>query len=121
MHQVEPTSYPSTFMTICGGRIRCLRCTAKSKRTGLQCGAAAARGKQRCKWHGGRSTGPKTPEGRARIAASPTTHGSETRELRAERSQGLARIAALDRIGRAIGMFTGPKTRGPKPKASVKL
>ena len=112
-------SLPQQFqasINLFNGLVTCPRCTAKSKRTGLQCGVAAARGKQKCKWHGGRSTGPKTPDGRARIAAAHTIHGSETRELRAERSQGLARIAALDRIGRAIGMFTGPKTRGPKPK-----
>jgi hypothetical protein len=33
------------------------------------------RGKARCRLHGGHSTGAKTPEGRARIAAANTKHG----------------------------------------------
>lgn len=50
-------------------------CGART-RTGLPCrGIPVWRpqgkpGKARCRMHGGRSTGPKTPEGRARIAAS---------------------------------------------------
>jgi len=33
------------------------------------------KGKRRCRLHGGLSTGPKTAEGRARIAAASTRHG----------------------------------------------
>ncbi|MCK4870022.1 MAG: hypothetical protein KAS93_02820 [Gammaproteobacteria bacterium] len=45
------------------------RCGAKTKRTGLPCRARAlANG--RCKYHGGLSTGPKTPEGKARALAN---------------------------------------------------
>jgi len=40
------------------------RCGARSKRTGKPCrGAAMPNG--RCKLHGGKSTGPRTPEGLA--------------------------------------------------------
>jgi transcriptional regulator with XRE-family HTH domain len=42
-------------------------CGAKT-RTGHSCGQKSEPGKRRCKWHGGKSTGPKTPEGKARIA-----------------------------------------------------
>ena len=66
----------------CGGRIKAPRCQAKSKRTKVQCGLAAARGKRTCKWHGGASTGPKTPEGRAKCGLVKTIHGTDTRELR---------------------------------------
>ncbi|EAQ05552.1 hypothetical protein SKA53_00659 [Yoonia vestfoldensis SKA53] len=38
----------------------------------------------RCTRHGGKSTGPRTEEGRARIAAAQTTHGRLTKEARAE-------------------------------------
>ena len=65
-----------------GGKIVCARCTAKSKRTHKQCGAPAIRGKTKCKFHGGRSTGPKTDEGRARCAQAKTIHGQETRAKR---------------------------------------
>lgn len=42
-------------------------CGAKT-RAGHPCGQKSEPGKRRCKWHGGKSTGPKTPEGKARIA-----------------------------------------------------
>ena len=41
-----------------------LRCGAKGKRTGKPCPHTSIYGNGRCKWHGGLSTGPKTPEGR---------------------------------------------------------
>lgn len=44
-------------------------CGAKT-RAGAPCKARAVPGKRRCRQHGGRSTGPRTPEGRARIAES---------------------------------------------------
>ncbi|MCZ6497927.1 MAG: HGGxSTG domain-containing protein [Gammaproteobacteria bacterium] len=37
-------------------------------RTGGECKMRVEPGKQRCRFHGGMSTGPKTTEGRARIA-----------------------------------------------------
>ena len=37
------------------------QCTAHSKRTGERCKRFCAPGKKVCKWHGGLSTGPKTP------------------------------------------------------------
>lgn len=43
------------------------RCGAKTRK-GTPCHAKPIPGKARCKFHGGLSTGPKTPEGRARIA-----------------------------------------------------
>jgi hypothetical protein len=49
----------------CGARTRC----------GCPCQAPAIRGKQRCRMHGGRSTGPRTAAGRARIRAARTIHG----------------------------------------------
>ena len=84
-----------TFVTA-GGRIRCLQCQAKSKRTKLQCAAPALKGKRVCKTHGGRSTGPKTEAGRKRCAAAKTIHGRETREARTERSLASARLAVLE-------------------------
>jgi len=58
------------------------RCGART-RAGCPCRAPAIHGKQRCRMHGGRSTGPRTPEGRARIAAARTTHGDYSAETRA--------------------------------------
>ncbi len=44
-----------------------LRCGAKTRR-GTPCQCKPIEGKRRCKLHGGKSTGPRTPEGRARLA-----------------------------------------------------
>lgn len=46
-----------------------MRCGAKT-RTGTPCEIRVVAGKRRCRLHGGLSTGPKTSEGRARIAQS---------------------------------------------------
>ncbi len=43
-----------------------LLCGAKGKRTGKPCPHTSIYGNSRCMWHGGLSTGPKTPEGRAK-------------------------------------------------------
>ena len=49
------------------------RCGAKT-RQGCPCKSPAMKN-GRCRMHGGASTGPRTPEGRARIAAARTKHG----------------------------------------------
>ena len=49
------------------------RCGARSKRTGKPCrGAAMPNG--RCKVHGGKSTGPRTPQGLERVVGVPSFH-----------------------------------------------
>jgi hypothetical protein len=45
-----------------------LRCGARTKGTGAPCKLTTIEAGGRCKFHGGLSTGPKTPEGRARAA-----------------------------------------------------
>src|SRR6266550_9123441 len=42
------------------------RCGARLSRGRGYCRAWALEGKRRCKWHGGKSTGPRTPEGMSR-------------------------------------------------------
>ena len=66
-------------LTTAGGRIVCRRCNAMSKRTKLQCGGPAMQGKTKCKFHGGKSTGPVTELGRQICAAAKTVHGNDTR------------------------------------------
>ncbi|HPD91069.1 MAG TPA: helix-turn-helix transcriptional regulator [Pararhodobacter sp.] len=46
---------------------RRIRCGAKTRK-GTPCRCKSEPGKRRCKFHGGLSTGPKTPEGREAIA-----------------------------------------------------
>jgi hypothetical protein len=70
------------------------RCGARSKRTGKPC-RAAAMPNGRCKVHGGKSTGPRTPEGLERSRRANWKHGHYSREAKAERSRVRAAILAV--------------------------
>jgi hypothetical protein len=77
------------------------RCGARSKRTGKPCqGAAMPNG--RCKLHGGKSTGPRTPEGLERSKRARWKHGYYSREAKAERSRVRAAILAVRSLGDSI-------------------
>jgi hypothetical protein len=56
---------------------------------------AAAMPNGRCKVHGGKSTGPRTPEGLERSRRANWKHGYFSREAKAERSRVRAAILAL--------------------------
>ena len=103
------------FIELAGGRIRCRRCQAFSKLSNQQCKRPALAGKQVCDFHGGRSTGPKTPEGRQRIADAQTVHGREARQIREQRSASSAYMMELEDVAWVLGMMTGTRTRGRKP------
>ena len=96
------SSEKEPFILTLGGRIRCPRCQAKSKRTKQQCRSPAIRGKRVCRIHGGKSTGPKTEQGRNLCAAALTIHGRETRQKRARRQQALAELKLLERMGKGV-------------------
>jgi len=104
-----------TFLTL-GGRVRCLQCQAKSKRTKQQCRAPALKGKQVCSSHGGRSTGPRTEAGRQRCAETRTKIGTETRKARTVRADAMRRLRQLEDLGHALGILHGPRTPGRKPQ-----
>jgi len=50
------------------------RCLAKTRK-GTPCQNPAVKDKNRCRMHGGKSTGPRTAEGKARVVAANTKHG----------------------------------------------
>jgi hypothetical protein len=77
------------------------RCGARSKRTGLPC-RAAAMPNGRCRVHGGKSTGPRTPEGLERSRRANWKHGHFSREAKAERSRVRAAILALRNLRNSI-------------------
>ena len=72
-------------------------------------------GKNVCRFHGGKSTGPKTEIGRLRCAQSRLVHGRETSSKRMDRSITSAKLALLESVGFEFGIMSGPKSRGPKP------
>lgn len=109
------SNHENVTLLTAGGRIKCLQCNAKSKRTGIQCRAPAAKGKTKCRFHGGASTGPKTEQGRQRCAEAKTIHGNETRKMRVDQAEGMRRLRALEDLGHALGIMSGQRTRGRKP------
>lgn len=98
-----------------GERITCQRCLAHSKRTKQQCQAPAAKGKTKCRFHGGASTGPKTEQGRQRCAEAKSIHGNETRKARIERAEAMRRLRVLEDLGHQLGFMSGSHTRGVRP------
>lgn len=106
-----------------GGKIQCLRCTAHSSRTGEQCGRPALKlsKTQKCQFHGGRGSGPKTTEGKARIAAVHTVHGQESKAARTARSAASAKLSQLEDAMHVLGMTTAVRSRGRKALGYVPL
>ena len=99
------------------GKVVCVRCSAKSRQTGQQCSRPAVQGSRthKCEWHGALSTGPKTPEGKARSIAARTTHGEATNVVRREQSQASLRLAQFEDVLYLAGLSTAPRSRGRKP------
>lgn len=118
-NMAKKTDFMNQFLTL-GGRLLCNQCQARSSRTKMQCRAPALKGKRVCKTHGGRSTGPKTPEGRARCALAKTIHGNDTRAARIEQSKKMSEIRALETLGFTHGFMSGSKIPGRKPKPPSK-
>jgi hypothetical protein len=74
----------------------------------------------KCAFHGGMSTGPKTPQGQQRCAEAKTILGNETRKARTERALAMRRLRALEDLGHTLGMMNGPRTPGRKPDPASK-
>jgi hypothetical protein len=104
-----------------GEKITCPRCTALSKRSGEQCKKPALKTSQtqKCEFHGGRSTGPKTDAGKARQAAAVTTSGRYTKEVIEGRRRSAFTLAGLEDAMYVLNMTTMPRTRGRKPRGYV--
>jgi hypothetical protein len=98
-----------------GGKITCLRCTAKSTRTKLQCGRPAIKTSrtQKCQYHGGR---PHTAETLKRISEANTLHGQATKQAKEQYRHSIELIHELQDAIAVLKMGEGPKIRGPKPK-----
>ena len=106
------------FMLTGGGAIQCLRCTAKAKSTGEQCGRPALKSSSsaKCGLHGGGArSGVQTAEGRQRIIKANTQHGQATQAVRQVASRKSCELAQLADVMRVLDMTdTGPSA-GRKP------
>jgi hypothetical protein len=110
------------FLLTAGGRITCLRCTAKSVRSGNQCLKPAMKTSRtsKCKTHGN-SKGPITEAGKARSAAAHIKTGEFTKQAIRERSQKLAEMMQLEDAMHVLKMTTATRTRGRKPSCYMPL
>lgn len=88
------------------------RCTAMCKARGDRCRNPAAYGVPVCRYHGARRS-----ETVKRGANHPQyKHGRETLAAKAERSERLVELRDLEALSFALGLATGPKWRGRKPR-----
>lgn len=82
-----------------GDPMKAQRCGAKT-RSGTPCRRAAEKNpvtglRKRCRLHGGLSTGPRTPAGKAKVAAAQLKHGRFSKAAKQARRELLAKLAAL--------------------------
>ena len=85
----------SGFNTRFGDHWPGMRCGAKTRR-GSACLKPALKNKTRCQLHGGKSTGPRTPEGKARVIAANTKHGRRS----------MAQVALIKSINTELDRIT---------------
>jgi len=109
------TDSKDMYLLTGGGQITCLRCTAQSSRTKLQCGRPAIKTSrtQKCQYHGGR---PHTAETLKRISEANTLHGQSTKSAKEQYRHDSALIHELEDAVYVLKMGEGPRIRGPKPK-----
>ncbi len=102
------------YLLTAGGKITCLRCTAKSTRTKLQCGRPAIKTSrtQKCQQHGGR---PHSVETLKRISEANTLHGQATKEAKEQYRHDSALMHELEDAVHVLKMGEGPRIRGRKP------
>jgi hypothetical protein len=103
------------YLQTAGGNIICLRCTANSTRTKLQCGRPAIKTSrtQKCQFHGGR---PHSEETLKRISEASTIHGQATKQAKEKYRHDSALMHELEDAIAVLKMGEGPRIRGPKPK-----
>jgi hypothetical protein len=77
------------------------KCGAHARSSGRPCQAAAMRN-GRCRFHGGKSTGPRTPEGLARSRRANWKHGGRSRAVVEQRREARRELRALIRLVREL-------------------
>lgn len=77
------------------------RCGAKNRR-GVPCTAFAMKN-GRCRFHGGLSTGPRTPEGKARSRRGNWKHGLYSAQAKRERGEIQRLIRGFKKLKNMVG------------------
>ena len=81
------------------------RCGAKTRK-GTPCMTPAMKGKKRCRLHGGKSTGPKTPEGLEKSRTSRLRHGLYSKDFEKEKKD-------LQALGKFSGIMANSELENP--------
>ena len=113
MAAIDKSEYEQ-YVIIAGGRIRCLRCTAQSSRTGKQCGKPAMKSSrtQKCTHHSGR---PHSSAVLLRISEANTLHGKSSKAAKQQHRDASVLVRELEDALYILKMASGPRTRGRKP------
>ena len=69
-----------------------------------------------CATHGGRSTGPKTEQGKANSATANLKHGKYTKQVQTEHSEAAVQLSQLEDAMYLLGMSDAPRSTGRKVK-----
>jgi hypothetical protein len=111
MNPMRPVANRLRHGVVGGDPATAPRCNART-RDGTPCEGPCVCGRKRCRLHGGKSTGPRTREGREIAAAARLVHGGRSselakflRELRASRDE--AAIA----VAHALSRYLPPEAR----------
>jgi hypothetical protein len=94
-----------------------------SRQSGKQCKRPALKTSrtQKCKFHGGRSTGPKTETCEASQGTAPLKDGKNTKEALDDRARSIRVLAGLEDALYVFNMATTTRTRGRKPERYMSL
>ena len=74
------------------------------------------KGKKVCATHGGKSTGPRTKQGKANSAQANLKNGKYTKQAQTEHSEASAQLSQLEDAMYLLGMSDAPRSTGRKAK-----
>ncbi|MDA7782648.1 hypothetical protein N9A05_04005 [Gammaproteobacteria bacterium] len=74
------------------------------------------KGKKVCATHGGKSTGPRTEQGKANSAKANLKHGKYTKQAQTEYSEASAQLSQLEDAMYLLGMSDEPRSAGRKAR-----
>jgi hypothetical protein len=74
------------------------------------------KGKKVCRTHGGKSTGPRTEQGKANSAKANLKNGKYTKQAQTEHSEASAQLSQLEDAMYLLGMSDAPRCTGRKAK-----
>ena len=80
------------------------KCLAQTRR-GTGCQKPPLRGKTRCRLHGGLSSGPRTEQGKARIAQAHYRHGGRSKKFVEMRAKIWAELRIVERRMKMDGLI----------------